>query len=64
MFDDVDFPLGHVWAWPCKLHSCPDYGKLWRLQKATFVLHLQERGSTYVHSNDTILATDTVADTE
>ncbi|KAI8931441.1 hypothetical protein NX059_011768 [Plenodomus lindquistii] len=38
-----DLPPGHVWAYPCKLSSCPDYGKSWRL-RSNFLLHLQEEG--------------------
>ncbi|KAH9873081.1 hypothetical protein J1614_005478 [Plenodomus biglobosus] len=46
-FDDevddahVDLPPGHVWAYPCKLSSCPDYGTSWLL-RSNFLLHLQE----------------------
>jgi hypothetical protein len=29
--DDSDLPSGHIWAYPCKLLSCPDYGKSWQL---------------------------------
>ncbi|KAJ5737274.1 uncharacterized protein N7483_002500 [Penicillium malachiteum] len=29
---DADLPSGHVWAYPCKLPSCPDYGKSWVLR--------------------------------
>ena len=49
-FDDevddshADLPPGHVWAYPCKLLSCPDYGKSWLL-RSNFLLHLQEGGS-------------------
>ncbi|KAF2476880.1 uncharacterized protein BDR25DRAFT_330863 [Lindgomyces ingoldianus] len=25
--DDADLPSGHIWAYPCKLPSCPNYGK-------------------------------------
>jgi len=40
--DDADLPSGHIWAYPCKLPSCPDYGKSWRL-RSNFLDHLQER---------------------
>ncbi|KAF1358704.1 hypothetical protein EJ07DRAFT_166584 [Lizonia empirigonia] len=42
--DDADpsLPFGHVWAYPCKLTSCPDYGKTWGL-RSNFLLHLVER---------------------
>ncbi|KAF2185658.1 hypothetical protein K469DRAFT_576334 [Zopfia rhizophila CBS 207.26] len=40
--DDADLPSGHVWAYPCKLPSCPDYGKSWVL-RSNFLLHLQEQ---------------------
>lgn len=40
--DNVDLPTGHIWAYPCKLSSCPDYGKSWIL-RSNFLLHLQER---------------------
>lgn len=40
--DDVELPSGHIWAYPCKLPSCPDYGKSWQLRR-NFLLHLQER---------------------
>ena len=40
--DDADLPSGHVWAYPCKFPSCPDYGKSWRL-RSNFLDHLQER---------------------
>jgi hypothetical protein len=49
-FDDevdnahADLPPGHVWAYPCKLLSCPDYGKSWLL-RSNFLLHLQEEDS-------------------
>lgn len=36
-----DLPPGHVWAYPCKLLSCPGYGKSWLL-RSSFLLHLQE----------------------
>ncbi|KAF2469764.1 uncharacterized protein BDR25DRAFT_263126 [Lindgomyces ingoldianus] len=39
---DADLPSGHVWAYPCKLASCPDYGKSWLL-RSNFLLHLQEQ---------------------
>ena len=40
--DDTDLPFGHIWAYPCKLCSRPDYGKPWSL-RSSFFLHLQER---------------------
>ncbi|KAL8725762.1 MAG: hypothetical protein Q9166_007162 [cf. Caloplaca sp. 2 TL-2023] len=40
--DDADLPSGHIWAYPCKLPSCPDYGKSWNL-RSNFLVHLQER---------------------
>ena len=45
--DEVDeadpaLPPGHVWTYPCKLPSCPDYGKSWLL-RSNFLLHLQEQ---------------------
>jgi hypothetical protein len=40
--DDADLPSGHIWAYPCKLPSCPDYGKTWNL-RSNFLVHLQER---------------------
>lgn len=43
--DEVDgalLPHGEVWAYPCKLASCPDYGKSWQL-RSTFLCHLQEQ---------------------
>ncbi|PGH32042.1 hypothetical protein GX50_05167 [[Emmonsia] crescens] len=39
---DAELPSGCRWAYPCKLPSCPDYGKSWIL-RSTFLLHLQER---------------------
>ncbi|PVH68495.1 hypothetical protein DL98DRAFT_564669 [Cadophora sp. DSE1049] len=39
--DDADLPLGHKWAYPCKLPSCPDYGRSWKL-RSKFLLYLQE----------------------
>ena len=40
--DDADLPPGHIWAYPCKLPSCPDYGKSWNL-RSNFLAHLNER---------------------
>ena len=40
--DDALLPPGRVWAYPCKLTSCPEYGKSWLL-RSNFLLHLQER---------------------
>ena len=42
--DEVDealLPPGRVWAYPCKLTSCPEYGKSWLL-RSNFLRHLQE----------------------
>ena len=40
--DDSDLPRGHIRAYPCKLLSCPDYGKSWQL-RSNFLAHLQDR---------------------
>ena len=40
--DDADLPPGYIWAYPCKLSSCPDYGKSWQL-RSNFMLHLMEQ---------------------
>lgn len=40
--DEAALPFEHVWAYPCKLSSYPDYGKTWTL-RSNFLLHLQER---------------------
>lgn len=40
--DDADLPPGHIWAYPCKLRLCPDYGKSWLL-RSNFLLHSQEQ---------------------
>jgi hypothetical protein len=40
--DDAYLPIGHVWAYPCKFPSCPDYGKSWLL-RSNFLLHLHEQ---------------------
>ncbi|KAF2808242.1 uncharacterized protein BDZ99DRAFT_49956 [Mytilinidion resinicola] len=40
--DDAGLPSGHMWAYPCKLPSCPDYGKSWQL-RSNFLAHLQEQ---------------------
>ncbi|UKZ83472.1 hypothetical protein TrVFT333_011281 [Trichoderma virens FT-333] len=37
--DDALLPSGEIWAYPCKLTSCPDYGKSWLL-RSEFLLHL------------------------
>jgi hypothetical protein len=44
--DDADaaLPSGHKWAYPCKLISCPSYGKTWLL-RSNFLFHLVEEGS-------------------
>lgn len=41
---DADLPPEHVWAYPCKLTSCPDYGKTWLL-RSNFLFHLVEEDS-------------------
>ena len=40
-FDNGGLPMGQIWAYPCKLTSCPDYGKSWTL-RSNFLLHLYE----------------------
>ena len=40
--NDADLPSGHIWAYLCKLPSCPDYGKSWNL-RSNFLVYLQER---------------------
>jgi hypothetical protein len=40
--DNAELPSGHIWAYPCKLPSCPDYGKSWQL-RSNFLAHFQER---------------------
>lgn len=40
--DDACLLVGEVWAYPCKLPSCPDYGKSW-LQRSNFLLHFKEQ---------------------
>ncbi|KAG8421889.1 hypothetical protein J3458_003726 [Metarhizium acridum] len=43
--DEVDDdlpPSREIWAYPCKLASCPDYGKSWLL-RSNFLLHLKEQ---------------------
>lgn len=40
--DDAALSFELVWAYPCKLPSCPDYGKFWGL-RSNFLLHLQKR---------------------
>lgn len=39
--DDIDLPSGHIWAYPCKLPSCPEYDKTWK-PRSNFLVHLQE----------------------
>ncbi|KAL9630940.1 MAG: hypothetical protein Q9204_004470 [Flavoplaca sp. TL-2023a] len=39
--DDADLPPGLIWAYPCKLPSCPDYGTTWKL-RSNFLSHLNE----------------------
>lgn len=51
--DDAELPVGQKWAYPCKLPSCPDYGKSWQL-RSNFLLHLQESGA---HGSATTPAT-------
>ena len=36
--------LRNIWAYPCKLPSCPDYGKSWLL-RSILLLHLQEQNA-------------------
>jgi hypothetical protein len=45
-FDDADatLPSGHVWAYPCKLTLCPDYGKTGGF-RSNFLFHLVEEDS-------------------
>jgi hypothetical protein len=45
-FDDADatLPSGYMWAYPCKLTSCPDYGKTWGL-RSNSLFHLIEEDS-------------------
>lgn len=40
--DDAVLPSRQMWAYPCKLPSCPDYGKSWQL-RSNFLAHLQDR---------------------
>jgi hypothetical protein len=40
--DDAALSSGQIWAYPCKLLSCPDYGKSWRL-RSNFLAHLQDQ---------------------
>jgi hypothetical protein len=40
--DDAALSFQYVWAYLCKLLSCPDYGKSWGL-RSNFLLHSQER---------------------
>jgi hypothetical protein len=40
--DNADLPSGRLWAYPCKLPSCPDYGKSWML-RSNFLFHLHEQ---------------------
>lgn len=40
--DESDIPPEHIWVYPCKLLSCPDYGKSWQL-RSNFLAHLQDR---------------------
>jgi hypothetical protein len=39
---DADLPPEHVWAYPCKLPSYPDYSKSWLL-RSNFLLYLQKQ---------------------
>lgn len=47
--DDALLPLGEVWAYPCKLTSCPYYGRSWQL-RSQFLLHLQEQDAHQAHA--------------
>ncbi|KAH7406321.1 hypothetical protein DE146DRAFT_735019 [Phaeosphaeria sp. MPI-PUGE-AT-0046c] len=38
---DANLPPAHIWAYPCKLPLCPDYGKTWLL-RSNFFFHLHE----------------------
>jgi hypothetical protein len=40
--DDDVLPPRHIWAYPCKLPSCPDYGRSWTL-RSNFLFHLHEQ---------------------
>lgn len=40
--DGSDLPSGHIWAYPCKLLSCPEYGKSWQL-RSNFLAYLQDQ---------------------
>lgn len=40
--DDAFLPHGEVWAYTCKLASCPDYGKSWQFH-SNFLCHLQDQ---------------------
>lgn len=40
--DDALLPFGQIWAYPCKLASCPDYGNSWTL-RSNFLLHLYQQ---------------------
>jgi hypothetical protein len=42
--DDAGLPSGYIWAYPCKLPSCSDYGKSWSL-RSNFLLHLKEEAA-------------------
>jgi hypothetical protein len=48
---DANLPLKHVWAYPCKLSSCPDYGKSWVL-RSNFFLYLRKQD---VHKTTAII---------
>src|SRR5687768_5502892 len=48
--DDADLTFGCIWAYPCKLPSCPDYGKTWTL-RSNFLLHLQEQEDHMASAN-------------
>lgn len=39
--DEASLPWGQIWAYPCKLALCPDYGTTWTL-RSNFILHLYE----------------------
>ena len=44
--DDAELPPGHMWVYPCKLPSCPDYGKSWQL-RSNFLFHLMKQAEEH-----------------
>ena len=50
--DDALLPPGRIWAYPCKLASCPEYGKSWIL-RSNFLLHLQEESHATIATTPT-----------